>query len=362
MSARLAASYIGPTLDMLRRTQRVVDANRRAQSVAHGSQLERTLRLCPSRRGASKSRRPLCARCIRPGTHRVEMELSDGVLTLQGEVPAIRCTKLALEANSHGPRRRGIVDRPGHVAPTERAGDGVAGDAACELLLPARCGSSDCTLRAWVKGSTETLWEAEQDSCAPFKSEWRTGSSRDRASVISLAHSEWRASWHGGPVVPRRGQGPGSAPPRKTATTRLTDALAFGAGNRPLGACRRHRDQETHHVVTLKGSSRPKKRKKRAELDAWTRRRGPGDNDIEARPEHRLIAEAKLRNVGVIADIDAGKTTTTDCTSYYTGRTHRPGSVDDERRSPTGWIRNASAASRSSPRRSRCIGARASST
>lgn len=38
---------------------------------------------------------------------------------------------------------------------------------------------------------------------------------------------------------------------------------------------------------------------------------------------------ANLRNIGVIAHIDAGKTTTTDRILYHTGRTRRLGSVDD---------------------------------
>ena len=45
----------------------------------------------------------------------------------------------------------------------------------------------------------------------------------------------------------------------------------------------------------------------------------------------------KLRNIGIIAHIDAGKTTTTERILFYTGKTHRLGSVD-EGNTVTDWM------------------------
>jgi elongation factor G len=47
-----------------------------------------------------------------------------------------------------------------------------------------------------------------------------------------------------------------------------------------------------------------------------------------ARSENAKFELDKIRNIGIIAHIDAGKTTTTESVLYYTGKTHKIGSIE----------------------------------
>jgi elongation factor G len=65
-----------------------------------------------------------------------------------------------------------------------------------------------------------------------------------------------------------------------------------------------------------------------SDVDAVSKAKASVD-DIAQIKEGRTVSLAKYRNIGIMAHIDAGKTTTTERILYYTGKAYKIGEVHE---------------------------------
>jgi osmotically-inducible protein OsmY len=200
--------------------------------------------------------------------YRISMELADGALTMQGDLPDVACKKLALEAAASVPSVRGIVDRL-HVIPTERMGDGAIRDVVCQLLL-SDVDFRNCTLRVWVKDQMEMLRAIGSDSCGAIDVTVDDGIVTLSGQVISLSHKRLAgvmAWWTPGcrDVI----NGLEVDPPEEDSDDEVTDALRLVLETDPCVPASQIGIRTRNHVVTLAGIVATQEEKRRAEFDAW---------------------------------------------------------------------------------------------
>ena len=76
----------------------------------------------------------------------------------------------------------------------------------------------------------------------------------------------------------------------------------------------------------------------------------------------RQYSLENYRNIGIMAHIDAGKTTTSERILYYTGVNYKIGETHDGTATMTGWPRSRSVASPSLPQQLLASGRATAST
>src|SRR5262249_31014897 len=118
----------------------------------------------------------------------------------------------------------------------------------------------------------------------------------------------------------------GSRPTAVTAGASANGVLRLGHGCRGQGALRNVRSLfGVEHWIYCTPCRQIEKKKRSREMAAAeaTQLKGKGA------PLIREVPLSRVRNIGIMAHIDAGKTTTTERILYYTGKTYKIGEVHE---------------------------------
>ena len=166
----------------------------------------------------------------------VDLDFSEGVLTLTGEMDNVAAKKLALELAGAVPGVAGIVDRL-RVAPAEPMEDGAVRDHVLDLLMQEPV-FGDYVIRALVKGETETLREELRSAAGEIEIEVNDGVVVLNGRTGSLSHKRLAgvlAWWVPGSrdVV----NGLEVVPPMDDNDDEVVDARPPRAGEGPLREC-----------------------------------------------------------------------------------------------------------------------------
>ncbi len=206
----------------------------------------------------------------RVGLHQrpVSVAVSEGVVTLSGELDGVAAKKLALELAAAVPGVTGIVDRL-RVIPAEAMEDGDIRDHVCDALMQEQA-FNDCTIRRAVMGRMETVREAPRSATGVIEVDADGGVLTLNGQVGSLSHKRLAgvlAWWVPGSrdVV----NGLEVTPPMEDNDDEVVDAVRLVLEKDPFVNASQVRVSCRNYVVTLDGDVPKPKEREMAEADVW---------------------------------------------------------------------------------------------